>query len=343
MSEYALQLTESISPQPAEGEEGFSIENLIKARYTLNPVYRTLLKTDIDAFLARQPSNYNLAANQEYNLAKKRQLLENYYNWLRYYAPFENELEELYEIPQTKSFVDSVYHQQFKGTLQIARRLFSVTFAQDLTPNTSQRNTSLSNKKQRRVLSYDQTLYADTKVGDEELAVDDNPFLHEQLLSVPLPHKGLSSHAVTTTKDLALPLREGSDADAQTRAESVQLSQARGPVNSKSLSDSTRVSPSTGEPFAPGSSSARVLGYEDEQGKENKMKSITTFEDLESFEDEEGIEDNSDSDVEVVEPPSKEFELSISPFIEESNSSPIYAGWDDTLRQFVVTNKFNFK
>ena len=34
------------------------------------------------------------------------------------------------------------------------------------------------------------------------------------------------------------------------------------------------------------------------------------------------------------------YSLNKSPFIEESDSSPFYAGWDDTLRRFVVTNKF---
>ena len=168
-------------------------------------MYRTLLKKDIDAFLARQPRKHNLAANQEYNLAKKRQLLEKYYNWLRYYSPFEKELEQLYEIPQTKSFVDSVYHQQFKGTLQIARRLFSVTFDQSQTPAQSlSQSESVTpsvtraelelppsgqtgstsrqvkeTKKQRRVLSYDQTLYTES---DDDV-VDGALLLHEQLLS----------------------------------------------------------------------------------------------------------------------------------------------------------------
>ena len=31
----------------------------------------------------------------------------------------------------------------------------------------------------------------------------------------------------------------------------------------------------------------------------------------------------------------------VSPFIEESNSAPVYAGWDDRARRFVVTNRFN--
>ena len=350
ISEYVTELTESISPfEDDEGEKLLPIENLIKARYIFNPVYRTLLKTDIDAFLARQPSNHNLAANQEYNLAKKRQLLEKYYNWLRYYSPFEKELERLYEIPQTKSFVDSVYHQQFKGTLQIARRLFSVTFDQAQTPTQSttsevaERLTGTTfrqlkeTKKQRRVLSYDQTLYTEPDAD----VVDGAMLLHEQLLS----DNNLSS---------------------QSRAAS-ELGETKRGVNNKSVS--RRVSPSTGEAFVPASnrstdgqsSGARVRRARPLDG-ESKTKSITTFEDLESSKDKQGADNEFDAELKNkeflrgrpsearlvasdLEPNSSLHSklISRSPFIEESNSSPVYAGWDDTLRQFVVTNKFTLK
>ncbi len=323
ISEYVTELTESISPfEDDEGEKLLPIENLIKARYIFNPVYRTLLKTDIDAFLGRQPSQHSLAANQEYNLAKKRQLLEKYYNWLRYYSPFEKELERLYEIPQTKSFVDSVYHQQFKGTLQIARRLFSVTFDPAQTPAQSTTSPLKAIKKQRRVLSYDQTLYADLDAD----VVDGGMLLHEQLFS---------------DNDFAPHNRPAMEVNKEKRR-----------VESKSESG-TRARPLV---------------------EENKTKSITTFEDLESSSSRRGQPElrsgknkqaaANDFDVELK---NKEFLsgrprgtriapeglepnsllhsslISRSPFIEESNSSPVYAGWDDTLRQFVVTNKFILK
>nr|WDY12824.1 hypothetical chloroplast RF1 [Chloroidium sp. KL-2023a] len=363
IGEYVTELTESISPfEDDESEKLLPIENLIKTRYVFNPVYRTLLKTDIDAFLARQPKKHNLAANQEYNLAKKRQLLEKYYNWLRYYSPFEKDLEQLYEIPQTKSFVDSVYHQQFKGTLQIARRLFSVTFDQSQTPAQSlsraklgsllrsksalseaeqpsessrpelefaasgqiggtelplkadQRSvspTGSETKKQRRVLSYDQTLYTESDAD----VVDGALLLHEQLLS----DKNVSS---------------------QTRA-ALDLGQGKTQVNNKSLSSRATAEHTFGNP-------------------RSGLKSITTFEDLESGRPRKGESEvrigkqkkgaannvdvklkNKESLKETI-PSSllRSNRISRSPFIEESNSSPIYAGWDETLRQFVVTNKF---
>ena len=87
----------------------------------------------------------------------------------------------------------------------------------------------------------------------------------------------------------------------------------------------------------------------------DKTKSITTFEDLESSADPQNTDNverdragrprgagrsTLDSDIELK---NKEFSVSRSPFIGESNSSPVYAGWDDTLRQFVVTNQFTLR
>nr|YP_010732065.1 hypothetical chloroplast RF1 [Massjukichlorella minus]WDY12979.1 hypothetical chloroplast RF1 [Massjukichlorella minus] len=207
------------------------VKNLFKKKYFLNPVYKTLLQTDIDLFLARQPAAYKIAENQEYHLYEKRKLLEKYYNWLRYYEPFEKMIQLRYEIPDCKSFVDRVYHQQFKGTLRVARRLFKVSFDSDQNP------------EKRRVLSYDQMLYKD-------LQANENPFIHEELFN----------------KDLI------------THTESGQIG------NQASSSSEDLNNP-------------RVFDH-------------------------------------------KRFDPENSPFIEESNSSPTYAGWDDTLRRFVITNRF---
>ena len=239
------------------------VENIIKKRYRLNPVYRALLQTDIDLFIARQPDHYKITQNQEANLFKKRQLLERYYNSIRYYSPVESatftkrhvtELEDphlplqserlqpgltengertaanpgsrkqenpngsgsLSTPPFTKSFVEAIYHQQFKGTLSTVKRFFKLTFDDEQNPN------------RNRILAYDQLLYKNRdsalsfpktkseRFGDTTSDEKDHPSLHEEL------------------------------------------------------------------------------------------------------------------DVE-----------NISPFIEESNSAPIYAGWDEKARRFVITNRFN--
>lgn len=208
------------------------VENIIKKRYRLNPVYRALLQSDIDFFIARQPNDYKITQNQEVSLFKKRQLLEKYYNSIRYYSPIESVLhtekkevkpyiskeklgvgsvfmtegqraDSLNNDVTTKSFVEMVYHQQFKGTLNTVKRFFKLTFDEQQNPN------------RNRILSYDQLLYKN--LGSVENTKKYHPSLHEEL----------------------------------------------------------------------------------------------------SLE-------------------------KISPFIEESNSAPIYAGWDEKARRFVITNRFNF-
>ena len=211
------------------------VENIIKKRYRLNPVYRALLQSDIDSFIARQPSEYKITQNQEANLFKKRQLLEKYYNSIRYYSPVESTLyatpigdhesdtfkdvltpslikgnslltrEMFFKNP--KSFIEMVYHQQFKGTLTTVKKFFKLTFDEQVNPS------------KNRILSYDQPLYKNSQDSLKNGRNDKNnhPSLHEEL----------------------------------------------------------------------------------------------------SLE-------------------------KVSPFMEESNSAPIYAGWDEKTRQFVITNKFSF-
>ena len=204
----------SIVP-PLKKTKSLSTKNIIKRRFFLNPVYRTLLQTDIDAFMARQPAVHNIAENQDYDLYKKRTVLERYYNWLRRYSPLQKDLQSLYNVPQTRSFVDSVFHHQFKGTLKIAKRLFPVSFDRQ------------QNSKRDRVLSYDQTLYKD-------LPISENPLMHEEL---------------------------GKEKE-----------------NFSSVNERLR----SGEPYR----------------------------------------------------------FDNSPFVEESDTSPLYAGWDNTSRRFVITNQF---
>lgn len=225
------------------------VKNVIKKRYFLNNVYKSLLQTDIDTFLARQPTEYKLAENQEYQLFEKRKKLQKYYNWLRYYQPFDKMMNLQFQIPDTKSFVDNVYHQQFKGTLKIVRRLFKVTFDSNQNPDKS------------RVLSYDQMLY-------NNLSQNENPLFHEELGTKQSSEKA----NLTVTKQ-----------DIETANK----------IKQENLADS-------------------------------KKEELNFF----SFENEKNVSAAS---------------LDSTPFIEESNSSPVYAGWDPTLRRFVVTNRFLIK
>lgn len=237
--------------------KALSTKNIIKRKFFLNPVYRSLLQTDIDTFMARQPLTHNIAENQDYDLYQKRVLLEKYYNWLRYYSPLQENLQDVYNISETKSFVDSVFHHQFKGTLKIAKRLFPVTFDPQ------------QNKKKNRVLSYDQILYKD-------LQISENPLLHEELEGKHFLKRNQRANKKRAPHDLI------------------------------------------GTQF-----SAPYLQNKDDSFGSQKHTQ-TKFEEL-------------DPKFQLQEP---NYDFHNSPFIEESDSSPFYAGWDETLRRFVVTNKF---
>lgn len=246
----------------------------LKKRYYLNPIYRSLLQTDIDNFLARQPAAFKLTSNQEYELYQKRKMLEKYYNWLRYYEPFTKMIQMRFEIPDSLSFVDRVYHQQFKGTLKIAKRLFNVTFD------------SKENRRKKRVLSYDQLLYKDSQLKG-------NPILHEELNQDLLGSK-INGHKAIDSKNDQLTLIEKIDSDGVNQDNTTHISQSKGDHDIESNDSS----------------------------------------DDEIYEEETSLIDKASS---------KYIEAEDSPFIEESNSSPIYAGWDDVLRRFVITNNFTVK
>lgn len=130
----------------------------IKKKYYNNPIYKFLMTTDISNFIRRQPVEYFLTDKEENFLFNKRSILMNYYNSLTSYSKLPYS-EAFYLIfGGSKSYVNRVYNQQFKGTLKILRRLFLI----DLETTKS-------------CLKYDQILYKNNKENHEQ-------FIHEELL-----------------------------------------------------------------------------------------------------------------------------------------------------------------
>lgn len=130
-----------------------------------NVYYKPLMRTDIDAFLKRQPKHHALLPVEEAELYFKRTMLSDYYNSMRRYKNMNNKHRFLLAYGGTKSLAHKVYNHQFKGSYRVARRLLSV----DLRPA----NQPDSVKNRQRVLKYDQPLYDETK--------SHNPMLHEEL------------------------------------------------------------------------------------------------------------------------------------------------------------------
>ena len=134
----------------------------IKSKYYSNLVYKSILNIELSNFLDRQPKIYSLSKEEENNLFRNRLILANYYDSLREYAktPYAESFKELFLGP--KSYANRVYNQQFKGTLKILRRLFSITLE------------NRNNRKNESVLKFDQPLY-------KKKTNNQNPILHEEL------------------------------------------------------------------------------------------------------------------------------------------------------------------
>ena len=169
----------------------------IKEKFSENLIYRFLVNCDISNFLKRQPKEYKLTSQDEISLFEKRLALAEYYDTLRSYsqlpAPFSDIFQPLFCGP--KSYVNRIYNQQFKGTLKIVERLFSIHLEDDenipnitngklnteseiqkeTTQKSPQEEIYLKLKKEPSVLKFDQPLY-------KKKFFYKNPLIHEQFL-----------------------------------------------------------------------------------------------------------------------------------------------------------------
>nr|ARS45074.1 hypothetical protein [Ostreobium sp. HV05007bc] len=134
----------------------------IKSKYYSNTVYKFILNFELSNFLDRQPKIYSLTREEENDLFQKRLILSSYYDTLRDYAkiPYSESFNELFMGP--KSYANRIYNNQFKGTLKILRRLFSISLERKY------------NRNNESVLKFDQPLYKE-EINDQALIV------HEEL------------------------------------------------------------------------------------------------------------------------------------------------------------------
>ena len=160
----------------------------IKEKFSDNLVYRFLVNLDISNFIRRQPKEHQLTSQEEISLFEKRLALGEYYETLRSYSqlPLNNIFQPLFCGP--KSYINRIYNQQFKGTLKIVERLFSIHLENeenipkytDNLPNNEEENKKSEEiyfklKKEPSVLKYDQPLY-------QTNFLQKNPLIHEQFL-----------------------------------------------------------------------------------------------------------------------------------------------------------------
>jgi hypothetical protein len=162
-SYFPENLQEKMRPKHVNfpGRKQRQVQNL----FLNNPLYKVLMRTDIDAFLARQPKTHLLTSDEEAELYYKRTMLSDYYNSLRKYRRMNNSDEFRLAYGGVKSFSHKVFNHQFKGTYRIARRLFAIDLSPDAHPNFPE--------SRERVFKYDMPLFDDTQ--------SHNPMIHEEL------------------------------------------------------------------------------------------------------------------------------------------------------------------
>ena len=139
-----------------------NLEHYLKTKFYTNPLYHLLLRVDIDTFLARQPASHSLTREQEVDLFRRRQALADYYESIRDCMQLQRD-EGVSDLEYLLSrYGEYVSNHQFKGTLKVVRRLFSMT----LNPE--------ENWEEERVLKFDQPLF-------HSVQGEVHPLLHEEL------------------------------------------------------------------------------------------------------------------------------------------------------------------
>ena len=276
-------------------------EQRIKKKCYTNPIYKFLLNIEIDSFLRRQPNYHRLSAEEEILLLKRRQLLSDYYDTLVFTSqiPTSQAFDEL--VP--KSYTNTVYNHQFKGTLKIARRLFSIK--QTLTPyplpSAKQKGigvkefpmlqASKNNFEKSRIVKFDQPLFNNLNKGNKN---------SKEKIFLNSGNSSGNSHSIL----------ERSEATEQELRRNSQLR-----------------TPSTS------------TGYQ------RTPKELTSFhEELnESINNEINSLPYKGTGVSRSAESNSQFQKSIDKnvfLLEQAESLPLYASWDEGLRKLILTNRF---
>lgn len=138
-------------------------QRVLHERLRQNPYVITLFRTDIDAFLNRQPQDQILSSKEEAELYFKRTMLKNLaQTTAKYRRIFKRNPVLLEAFDGGKSMANKVYNHQFNGTYKVVRQLMRV----DLDP--------MVNREGLRVMKYDMPLFS----GDKDRLTS----AHEELI-----------------------------------------------------------------------------------------------------------------------------------------------------------------
>lgn len=289
-------------------------ERLKNSFYT-NPLYRFLLEKDVDAFLSRQPKDHFLSVFEEKQLSRNRSVLNDYYNTLRSYRLLPSWEAFQDEFNGSLSYANKIYNQQFKGTLSLVRRLFSITVNPLEVESVIKSGNFLEAKNSfdkiitnDRILKLDLPLYK-TYIGNSSYLLD------------------LKNNKKDQSKR-----KEGVINQSQT--------DFNADFNEKNLQN--KINSNKVETLP------NLLMHEEVQNNRYKIENLNQK--SKKFNDSENVFSHRKT---VIDPRSNSL-LSENPFssdkkqsfylplIESTNPAPFYIGWDEKSRKMVITNRLLF-
>lgn len=336
------------SPSVTLGNSMTKQEERAKNSFYTNPLYRFLLEKDVDAFLSRQPKDHFLSVLEEKQLGRNRFVLNDYYNTLRSYRllPSWDAFQD--EFNGSLSYANKIYNQQFKGTLSLVRRLFSITVNPvdtesnnllDINKSSNKATTraehllakpdgeaTITQGAHDRILKLDQPLYK-TNVGNTSYLLNlennrkDQSKRKEGVNGIP-PGKDLQNKTnLNKSKDLPnlLMHEETLPGAAQN---SVTTTSTLGNASQEVAKQGSKIGN-----FNQKSKASKGLNFPETNGGEATMaRGANNLNVLSS-------ENSFFSD--------KKKSLSF-PLIESTNPAPFYIGWDEKSRKMVITNRLLF-
>jgi hypothetical protein len=143
----------------------FPFQEMVSKRFYQTIAYKKALDFDIDLFISRQPKEFLVSHKEEIELLEKRQSLGKYYDTLRSYE-YMKDIELFNEyFGGSKSYATKFYNQQFKGTLKVVRKLFSIHLSDEEESSPLQFDQPLFLEKNKKIPVFHEELFQKNKSG----------------------------------------------------------------------------------------------------------------------------------------------------------------------------------
>lgn len=158
----------------------FPFQEIVSKRFYETIAYKKALDFDIDLFISRQPKYYLISDKEEIELLEKRQSLGKYYETLRSYE-YMKDIDLFNEyFGGSKSYANKFYNQQFKGTLKVVRKLFSIHLSDESESSPLQFDQPLFLEKNKKIPVFHEELFQknkSVKLKDNSIFKVKKPFL----------------------------------------------------------------------------------------------------------------------------------------------------------------------